>query len=142
MRKYFSVSVFFLLLVTISMFFSGCTIILQKGRRVDVEKISKLKSELSEMERAQEELRNRLKKEIGDKEVKHSGWKSNWELSTARSLSVLHYLVQTQKVDPSRLSAIGYGKFRPVASNDTKAGRYKNRRVEIVIIPKTQKKRP
>ena len=37
-----------------------------------------------------------------------------------------------------RLAAIGYGEYKPVASNDTKAGRQKNRRVEIVILPKTE----
>jgi len=71
--------------------------------------------------------------------IKLSGWKSNWELSTARSLSVLHYLVNEKGISPERLSAIGFGEFRPVASNDTKAGRKLNRRVEIVIQPKISK---
>lgn len=71
--------------------------------------------------------------------IKHSNWKSNWELSTARSLSVLHYLVNEKGVPPEKLSAIGFGEYRPVASNDTKAGRKDNRRVEIVIQPKVTK---
>lgn len=71
--------------------------------------------------------------------IKHSNWKSNWELSTARSLSVLHYMVKEKGVSPERLSAIGFGEYRPVASNDTKAGRKLNRRVEIVIQPKVTK---
>jgi len=71
--------------------------------------------------------------------IKHSGWKSNWELSTARALSVLHYLVNQEGISPNRLSAIGYGEYRPVASNDTKEGRQLNRRVEIVIMPKVTK---
>jgi chemotaxis protein MotB len=57
---------------------------------------------------------------------------SNWELSTARATDVLRYLVQ-QGVNPSVLSATGYGEQNPVASNDTPAGRSQNRRVEIVI---------
>ena len=73
--------------------------------------------------------------------IKHSGWKSNWELSTARATSVLHYLVNEGKLDPKKLSAIGYGEYRPVVSNKTLAGRQKNRRVEIVIIPKMFKQR-
>ena len=52
--------------------------------------------------------------------IKYSGWKSNWELSSARALAVLHYLVDECKVEPQRLSANGYGEFRPVAANDTK----------------------
>ena len=49
---------------------SGCTVIFQKGRRTDIEKISKLRNDLSELERAKQELENRLKNEIGDKQVK------------------------------------------------------------------------
>ena len=45
---------------------SGCTVIFQKGRRTDVEKISKLKSDLSELERAKQELEDRLKNEINN----------------------------------------------------------------------------
>jgi chemotaxis protein MotB len=71
--------------------------------------------------------------------IKLSGWKSNWELSTARSLSVLHYMVDEKGIAPERVSAIGYGEYRPVASNDTKEGRHSNRRVELVILPKLTK---
>lgn len=71
--------------------------------------------------------------------IKLSGWKSNWELSTSRALSVLHHLVDQNGISPSRVSAIGYGEYHPVASNDTREGRQANRRVEIVILPKTSK---
>ena len=67
--------------------------------------------------------------------IQKSGWKSNWELSTARAISVLHYLIDNQSVNPERLVAIGYGEYRPVTSNDTAAGRQQNRRVEITILP-------
>jgi len=67
--------------------------------------------------------------------IKHSGWKTNWELSSARALAVLHYLVDECKVRPQRLSANGYGEFRPVAPNDSTQNKQKNRRVEIVILP-------
>ncbi|MFH1304859.1 MAG: OmpA family protein [Candidatus Omnitrophota bacterium] len=73
--------------------------------------------------------------------IKHSKWKSNWELSTARATDVLHYLVR-KGVSPKRLSATGYGEYRPVASNTTAKGRAKNRRVEIVILPEFEKKGP
>lgn len=71
--------------------------------------------------------------------IKYSNWKSNWELSSHRALSVLEYL-ESQGVSPKRLSASGYGEYHPVASNDTSEGRQMNRRVEIVILPKTVKK--
>ena len=71
--------------------------------------------------------------------IKFSGWKSNWELSTTRALSVLHYLVEENNISPERVSALGYGEYRPVASNSTKEDRQLNRRVEIVILPQFTK---
>lgn len=70
-----------------------------------------------------------------DVPIQRSGWKTNWELSSARALSVLHYLTQTRNILPNRLSATGYGEFRPLGDNSTAQGRQKNRRVEIVILP-------
>ena len=67
--------------------------------------------------------------------IKHSGWKSNWELSTARATSVIHFL-QSAGLNPRQLSAIGYGEYRPVASNSSVDGRQQNRRVEIVVLPR------
>src|SRR5271154_4424422 len=188
------------LVLVLALGLSGCTVILQKGRRTDIEKISKLKNDMTELARAKEELEKQLQDEINNKQVKvemepkglvitfvsevlfdsgkaklrrdsyekldkvagvlnttvsdldvgieghtdnqpikRSGWKSNWELSTARALSVLHYLSEKSVAEP-RLAAIGYGEYRPVASNDTKEGRQQNRRVEIVILPKTETK--
>ncbi|MFP4472415.1 MAG: flagellar motor protein MotB [Candidatus Omnitrophota bacterium] len=196
------------LLLTLSMVTSGCTFIFQKGRKKDVETITQLqkqntqlRNKMTDLERAQQELQSRLKGEIADRNVKvemmdrglvitflaevlfnsgkavlrdealstldkvarvlkttveqmrvgveghtdnvpitHSKWESNWELSTARALSVLHYLVGEHTIDPHRLSATGYGEYHPVASNATPEGRQKNRRVEIVILPPTEKK--
>ena len=71
--------------------------------------------------------------------IRFSGWKSNWELSSARALSVLHYLVDERGVAPQRVSAIGYGEYRPVASNLNAEGQRSNRRVEVVILPTAQK---
>ncbi len=68
--------------------------------------------------------------------IKYSGWKSNWELSAARATSVLHYLLDECGMEPQRLSAIGYGEYKPIADNSTSKGRSKNRRVEIIILPK------
>lgn len=70
--------------------------------------------------------------------IKHSGWKSNWELSAHRALSVLHYL-ESKGISPERLSASGYGQYRSVAANDTPGNRQLNRRVEVVIIPRFAK---
>jgi len=72
-----------------------------------------------------------------DQPIKFSGWKSNWELSSARALAVLHYIIDECKVTPQRLSANGYGEQRPVAPNNSQENMQKNRRVEIVILPST-----
>jgi len=60
---------------------------------------------------------------------------SNWELSAARALNVARYL-QRLGVDPGLLSAAAYGEHRPVSENETPEGRAKNRRIEIVLVPR------
>lgn len=72
-----------------------------------------------------------------DKPIHTEEFPSNWELSAARAASVVH-LMTRMGVDPSRMSAIGYGEYRPVSDNDTDAGRQKNRRVTLVVLGKEQ----
>ena len=62
-----------------------------------------------------------------------SGFKSNWELSAARAFSVLQFFLK-EGVAPEKLSAVGYGEFKPIRSNDTPEGRNANRRIEINIV--------
>jgi chemotaxis protein MotB len=59
---------------------------------------------------------------------------SNWELSTARAVNVVKYFAETGRIDPRRLSAVGYGESKPMVTNDSPRNRAKNRRVEIVLI--------
>jgi chemotaxis protein MotB len=59
---------------------------------------------------------------------------TNWELSAARAIAVVK-LLTAQGVDPSTLSAAGYGPYDPVASNATPDGMAKNRRIEITLVP-------
>ena len=58
---------------------------------------------------------------------------SNWELSTARATTVLHFLQSKAAISGERLSAVGYGEYRPVSSNATAQGRALNRRIQIVL---------
>lgn len=60
---------------------------------------------------------------------------SNWDLSTARAVNVLRYLVDKGKCSPKRLSAAGFGEFQPIFPNDTPEHRAGNRRVEFVFVP-------
>ncbi|MBM3248157.1 MAG: hypothetical protein FJZ10_01885 [Candidatus Omnitrophica bacterium] len=189
-------------IIIISLGLVGCTIIFQKGRRSDIERIGALEDQLSQLKSTKSLLEDRLRQEIADKQVrleltdkglvitfvaevlfdsgkakirseaysaldkiagviqqevpnmeigieghtdnqpiKYSGWKSNWELSSARAMSVLHYLIDKKGLAPEKVSAIGCGEFRPVAPNDNPEGRKMNRRVEIIILPKFVKAR-
>jgi chemotaxis protein MotB len=62
-------------------------------------------------------------------------FETNWELSAARAATVVRYFVEAHYFDPSRLTAMGAGQFRPVADNSTPEGRAENRRIDIYIIP-------
>jgi chemotaxis protein MotB len=64
--------------------------------------------------------------------IQGSTFPSNWELSAARASGVVRFLI-SHGVDPQRLSATGYADLHPIASNETPAGRARNRRVEIVL---------
>jgi len=60
---------------------------------------------------------------------------TNWELSAARAINVARFL-QDQGIDPGNLSAVACGEWKPVATNDTAEGKAKNRRIEIILVPK------
>lgn len=64
---------------------------------------------------------------------------SNWELSTARAVNVLRYLIEEKDIPPNIISAVGYGEHHPFADNSTEEGRIKNRRVDFVIARTNQK---
>ena len=60
---------------------------------------------------------------------------SNWELSVARAAAAVRYL-QEAGFDATRLSAAGFGEYRPIASNDTAEGQGANRRIELILTPR------
>ncbi|MCP9198963.1 OmpA family protein [Gramella sp. GC03-9] len=62
--------------------------------------------------------------------------KDNWDLSTKRATSIVQILRENKNIDPENLTAAGRGEYAPVASNDTEAGRSKNRRIEVILTPK------
>ena len=88
-------------------------------------------------------------KDVNDKSIRIEGhtdtvqisralaqrYPTNWELSAARAINVARYL-QGQGIDPGHLSAVAYGEWKPVATNDTEEGKAKNRRIEIILVPK------
>ncbi|MGB4379518.1 MAG: OmpA family protein [Limnochordia bacterium] len=66
--------------------------------------------------------------------IKTAQFPSNWELSVHRATSVIRYMVEELDFDPTKLSAAGYGEYRPVRPNDSAENRAMNRRVDIVIM--------
>ena len=68
--------------------------------------------------------------------IKSDKYSSNWELSTARATSVINYIENAHRINPKRLSAVGYGDNIPIVENTSNSGRLKNRRVDIIILGK------
>jgi chemotaxis protein MotB len=58
---------------------------------------------------------------------------TNWELSAARALTVVHYLQDDAKIEPTRLAAVAFGQYRPISK-----AKAKNRRIEIVLYPRAK----
>lgn len=65
--------------------------------------------------------------------IHNDKFKSNWALSTARATNIIEYLITNYNIPPQKLSAQGYGEFKPIETNNTPKGREQNRRVDIVI---------
>ena len=63
---------------------------------------------------------------------------SNWELSSARATHIARIFIDLKAISPERISAAGYAEFHPAASNDTAEGRSENRRVDLVVLPRTK----
>lgn len=66
--------------------------------------------------------------------ISTSSYKDNWQLSTARATNVVEMLINNAGFDPRKICAVGYGEYRPVASNSTDLGKQKNRRVDIIVL--------
>jgi chemotaxis protein MotB len=70
--------------------------------------------------------------------IHNSEFDSNWELSAARATHIARLFLEMKAIPADRLSAAGYAEFHPVASNDTSEGRAENRRVDLVVLPRTE----
>lgn len=95
-------------------------------------------------------LAGRLQEQFGERTLRIEGYTddvpigpslqdkypSNWELSAARAGAVLRYLTDAKGLAPEQFTLVGYGPTHPVARNSTEAGRRKNRRVRIAVLPK------
>ncbi len=70
--------------------------------------------------------------------ISNSQFSSNWDLSVMRAVNFMKIILEHEQLNPEWFSAKGYGEFKPVAPNDTIEGRAENRRVEILISPRTK----
>ncbi len=68
--------------------------------------------------------------------VKSSRFADNWDLSTARAVSIVRLLTVTYSVPPTRVEAAGRGQYQPIADNASADGRARNRRTEIILVPR------
>lgn len=68
--------------------------------------------------------------------IKVEGTQDNWDLSVRRATAIVRILQNDFGVAPERMTAAGRGEYIPVADNDSSAGRAKNRRTRIVVLPK------
>lgn len=66
--------------------------------------------------------------------IHNAQFRSNWELSTARAMTVVSLLVDQAGFDPKKVSVAGYGEYRPIADDSTPEGRKMNRRVDLVVL--------
>ncbi len=76
----------------------------------------------------------RVEGHTDDVPIKTARYPSNWELSTARAVTVLRYFIETCGISSRRLSAEGFAEYHPVAPNDSIENRAQNRRVEIIFL--------
>ncbi|PUA38250.1 flagellar motor protein MotB [Paenibacillus elgii] len=66
--------------------------------------------------------------------IRTAAFETNWDLSAKRALNFMKILLENDKIGPERFRSIGYGEYQPIDTNDTEAGRAKNRRVEVSIL--------
>lgn len=69
--------------------------------------------------------------------ITNARYESNWELSVMRAVEFMKIILKNKQLDPRWFSAKGFGEFQPVSSNSTAEGKARNRRVEILILPRT-----
>jgi chemotaxis protein MotB len=76
----------------------------------------------------------RVEGHTDNRPMSNSAYKSNWDLSVIRASNVAQVLISQSGMDPHRVSAAGYGEFRPKADNKSESGKAQNRRVDILIM--------
>ncbi len=102
----------------------------QAGIKKDFEKVL---YEIAEVIEKVPDNEIRVEGHTDDTPIRTREFPSNWELSASRALNVVKFFHEKANIDPGRLSAVGYGKYRPLVPNTTEANKRKNRRIEIFV---------
>lgn len=110
-------------------FFNSGQAVLAPGAAEKIERIAKVL--------VHQGLEIRVEGHSDDQPIHTFQFRSNWELSTARAMTVLQLLIDQAGLNPAQVSVAGYGQFRPVADNATPEGRRMNRRVDLVVVAAT-----
>jgi chemotaxis protein MotB len=89
--------------------------------------------DISDVIKENANLKIRIEGHTDDVPIRSSRYRSNWELSSARSLSVVELLSSKTGIPPANMSAVGYGEYRPLVPNTNSENRSKNRRIQIFV---------
>ena len=109
-----------------NVFFDTGQAIVKEDFKNDLMSISKVLNEMDNYIRIEGHTDNVI--------ISNELYHSNWQLSSIRASNVAEFLVNDGNINPNRVSAVGYGEYRPLQSNDSEDGRAQNRRVDIVIL--------
>ena len=90
-------------------------------------------SEISTIIKTNPNLKVRVEGHTDDVPIRTARFRSNWELSSARALSVVQLLSDKTGMNPANMSAVGYGEYKPLVPNTTIENRAKNRRIQIFV---------
>jgi len=100
------------------------------------ETLATLRQVAASLDRTQYDLR--IEGHTDNVPIHNSEFDSNWELSTARATRIARLFLELDAMPAEQLSAAGYAEFHPEASNETAEGRAENRRVDLVVLPRTR----
>jgi chemotaxis protein MotB len=107
-------------------FFNSGQAVLLPGAAEKIQRIAKIL--------LQRGLDLRVEGHSDNQPIHNAQFRSNWELSTARAMTVLMLIVDHSGYDPKKISVAGYGQFRPIADDSTPDGRRMNRRVDLLVL--------
>lgn len=94
---------------------------------------SAILGDIANIIKANPDLRVRVEGHTDDVPIRNGKYASNWDLSSARALSVVQLLSVKSGINPALMSAVGYGEFRPLVPNADEQARAKNRRIQIFV---------